>query len=561
MNWAREFMGVGVFVVASVVIVVAIEWWARRSRVQAEVTRKLMHLAGVVPCLFIPVLIHTIPVAVALAAVMAAGLWAGDRFGHLRSVSEVSRRSHGAMFYPLAMLAIFLLAGDRTWMFLSALLAVGVADALAALVGSAYGKRRYRVWDAEKSLEGSAVFFMVTLAAVMFPLWLMAGLPWPECLLAALLTALITTGLEAVSSRGLDNLLVPIGVCVVLNHIVGFTCQKLWVANLVLWGLVIGTGVIARLTRAMSPVPAVGRTAGLSNISVWDRHDGTARMEPVYRAGMLHFLFGNPLGRLAMRTLLSTRPFNNLITARQRGPRSKKDIMPFIERYQIDRSEFVQPVSSFASFADFFVRELRPDARPIAAGKDAIVAPCDGRIQWWHPALDSGTSFEVKGITFTLGRLMEDDPLAASFVGGSMLGIYLSPCDYHRFCYPADGELMTRSRVGNRYFSVNAESLAAGFRAFDCNVRQSTVLARGGQRWAMIEVAGFYAGGIVNLDAGKNAKTKGMMKGYFRLGGSFIVLAFQAGAVRLDQDILDALAGGTEVRVRLGERIGVFEPQ
>jgi phosphatidylserine decarboxylase len=300
-------------------------------------------------------------------------------------------------------------------------------------------------------------------------------------------------------------------------------------------------------------------TGDFHHIPVWNRRDGKARTEPVYRAGMLHFLFENPLGRLAMHTLLPTKPFNNLITARQRGPRSRSEIMPFIGRYQIDISEFVQPVPSFASFADFFIRELRPDARPIAAGKDTIVAPCDGRIQWWRPALDAGTSFEVKGITFTLGRLLDNDPLAASFAGGSLLGIYLSPCDYHRFCYPADGELITRSRLGNRYFSVNAGSFAAGFRAFDCNVRQSTVLARGPQRWAMIEIAGFYAGGIVNLDAGREARTTGMMKGYFRLGGSFIVLAFQAGAVRLDQDILDTLASSTEVRVRLGEKIGVFE--
>lgn len=295
------------------------------------------------------------------------------------------------------------------------------------------------------------------------------------------------------------------------------------------------------------------------NVPVWDRRNGEARAEPVYRAGTLRFLFRNPLGRLAMRTLLSTKPFNHLITARQRSPRSQSQIMPFIERHQVDVSEFVQPVSSFTSFADFFIRELRPETRPIAAEKDAIVAPCDGRIQWFIPALDAGASFEVKGAAYTLRRLTGDDELAASLAGGTLLGIYLSPFDYHRFCYPADGELLTRQRLGSRYYSVNADSLAAGFRVFDCNVRQSTVLACGPNSWAMVEVAGFYAGGIVNLDAEAKSKTKGMMKGYFRLGGSFIVLAFQAGAVRLDPDIIETLARGTEVRVRLGERIGVFK--
>lgn len=258
MNWAREFMGVALILAASVAIIVPVEWWARRTRLQAEMTRKLMHLAGVVPCLFIPVLIHSTLVAVVLAAALAVVLWAGSRFGCLRSVSEVARRTHGAMYYPLAILTAFMLAGDRTWMFLSALLAVGVADAFAALVGSTYGRLRYEVEDGEtKSLEGSAVFFGITFAAVALPLLLMAGLPWPICLLAALLTATLATGVEAVSLRGFDNLLVPLAVCITLDRIVGIPWQDLLATNLVLWGLLIGIGAVARMTRQISPGAAI----------------------------------------------------------------------------------------------------------------------------------------------------------------------------------------------------------------------------------------------------------------------------------------------------------------
>lgn len=298
---------------------------------------------------------------------------------------------------------------------------------------------------------------------------------------------------------------------------------------------------------------------GFETVSVWDRRRGETRAEPVFRGGTLRFLFRNPIGRLAMRTLLSTKWFNHLLTRRQRSPRSRCEISPFIDRYKIDASEFVEPVASFRSFADFFIRELRPESRPIASVSDVVVAPSDGRIQWVFPALREDAAFEVKGTSYTLGQLVGDVDLAKSFAGGTLLGIYLSPFDYHRFCYPGEGQLISQRRLGRRYYSVNARSLAAGFRVFDHNVRQSTVLSRGDHSWAMVEVAGFYAGGIVNLDDAAPGKTRGMMKGYFQLGGSFIVLAFQAGAIRLDQDILEMVAGSIEVRIRLGERIGAFE--
>lgn len=299
----------------------------------------------------------------------------------------------------------------------------------------------------------------------------------------------------------------------------------------------------------------------LEEVEVWDRRTCEIRTEPVYRGGTLRFLLRNPLGRLAMHTLLSTRLFTNLVTFRQRTSASRRDISPFLARYGIDATEFVRPADSFTSFADFFVRELRPETRPIAPREDAVVAPCDGRIQWICSPLKDDASFSVKGEAHTLGQLAGDEELGAAFAGGTLLGIYLAPFDYHRFCYPCDGTVATRHHLGARYYSVNAQSIASGFRVFDRNVRQATVLHRGSASWAMIEVAGFYAGGIVDLDDADPDKKRGMMKGYFRLGGSFIVLAFQAGDLQLDADIQDALVRGPEVRVRLGERIGILKPR
>jgi len=51
--------------------------------------------------------------------------------------------------------------------------------------------------------------------------------PGAHCLLAALLVAVLATGLEAVSPRGSDNLLVPLGVLLVLPPLLEMSLPEL----------------------------------------------------------------------------------------------------------------------------------------------------------------------------------------------------------------------------------------------------------------------------------------------------------------------------------------------
>uniref|UniRef100_UPI0020124CC8 phosphatidylserine decarboxylase n=1 Tax=Argonema antarcticum TaxID=2942763 RepID=UPI0020124CC8 len=51
--------------------------------------------------------------------------------------------------------------------------------------------------------------------------------------------------------------------------------------------------------------------------------------------------------------------------------------------------------------------------------------------------------------------------------------------------------------------------------------------------------------------------TRGQEKGYFRLGGSTIVLLFEPGAIRFDDDLVADSEQGLEVQVKTGTRIGI----
>jgi len=112
------------------------------------------------------------------------------------------------------------------WKYVICVLVLTTADALAALVGSRWGRLRYEVDHNSKSVEGSAVFLVATFLAVLIPLllWptpidpLKQSTPLVTCLLTALLIAVPTTGLEAISQHGRDNLWVPLGALLILNN-------------------------------------------------------------------------------------------------------------------------------------------------------------------------------------------------------------------------------------------------------------------------------------------------------------------------------------------------------
>ena len=67
----------------------------------------------------------------------------------------------------------------------------------------------------------------------------------------------------------------------------------------------------------------------------------------------------------------------------QKHPSSTRHIQPFIQAFDVDEKEFLDPVTSFCSFNDFFIRKLNPDARPISANPSDAIIPADGRYYFY----------------------------------------------------------------------------------------------------------------------------------------------------------------------------------
>ena len=183
---------------------------------QPEVLRKGLHVSLGLTALSFPWLFEKDWPVLLLGAAsfvgfigVRAGLPLLRRLAH--SLAGISRVSLGEFCFITSTCIVFVLASDDPVLYCIPMLVLTLADAAAALVGTAYGRRRYQTWDDYKTLEGSAAFFGVAFLCIYLPLALFTDASNGESAAVAALVAMATTVLEASMGRGFDNLLVPLG--------------------------------------------------------------------------------------------------------------------------------------------------------------------------------------------------------------------------------------------------------------------------------------------------------------------------------------------------------------
>ena len=212
-------------------------------------------------------------------------------------------------------------------------------------------------------------------------------------------------------------------------------------------------------------------------------------------------------------------------------------------------------MEQFATFNEFFFRQLKPDARPIDGDRDSIVAPADGRY-FALERLNQRDRLPVKGRMLLLQQLLGSKTLAQKFSSGSALIGRLSPLDYHRFHFPCDGVPSAARSLPGRLHSVHPLALRHRF-SLSQNHRHLTRLVTGCGEVAMVEVGATCVGTIGQTFTPHRHSEKGLEKGFFSFGGSAVVLLFEPDAVTLDADLLRHSADGLETLVRMGERVAL----
>lgn len=300
---------------------------------------------------------------------------------------------------------------------------------------------------------------------------------------------------------------------------------------------------------------------GMTGITYRDRETGKLKKEKVYGKFFLEMLYGNSLlsklFSLIILPLIAHMPaFSFFYGKKQKARKSKTKIIPFIRSYHVNVTEFADPVESFNSFNDFFIRKLKPEARPIAPKENIAVFPADGR-HLVFPDLSQVEGFYVKGVKFDLRRLLDDEFYFEIYKRGAMVISRLCPTDYHRFHFPCSAIPGKAKMINGPLFSVNPMALKKHISILSENKRVVTPLETGlfGQV-LYIEVGATCVGSIKQTYTPNKPVEKGEEKGYFEFGGSCTILLFQPNAIQFDQDLIEASAQYLETYAKMGTSLG-----
>ncbi len=243
-------------------------------------------------------------------------------------------------------------------------------------------------------------------------------------------------------------------------------------------------------------------------------------------------------------------------------------IRRFIAAFDVDIDDVLLAVpNDFATFNDFFIRELNSDARPIDQQRSTIVSPVDGTVSAAAAILEN-IIFQAKGLDYSLEDLLATDlDEASAFVDGSFATIYLAPYNYHRIHAPLAGELLAARFVPGDLFSVNQATVAKVDGLFRRNERLVMQFKTEHGPAAVIFVGALNVGSITTpwsgeirprkqgvvevLDLSQHSTSveKGDLLGWFNMG-STVILLLPKGACDWDED----LQAGTTLQV--GEVIG-----
>ncbi len=140
----------------------------------------------------------------------------------------------------------------------------------------------------------------------------------------------------------------------------------------------------------------------------------------------------------------------------------------FARAYKIDLQEISEPVESYKSVADFFIRDLKPGQRPI---ESQLVSPVDGRLRGVEQISDTALLTQVKDRRFAIKKLLANDSGAQKYIAGTALTLYLAPHNYHHVHSPVSGTIKGYSYIPGALWPVNDWSFNAIKELFAINER------------------------------------------------------------------------------------------
>jgi len=194
----------------SLMIFFASDFLYIRLKVSSEYTRKLSHvLSGILAC-SLPIYFDSHWWVLAICTSFLVLLYLSIKFNFLRGINSVERKTYGSILYPIAIYICFVLNEllrsnpSEMRLYWTAILIMAISYPLAALIGKNFPIYRFKTVAFGKSIGGSLAFFILAFF-IAYPL-----LPYENKFVFAFILSFSVTLVELLSSKGFDNILVPL---------------------------------------------------------------------------------------------------------------------------------------------------------------------------------------------------------------------------------------------------------------------------------------------------------------------------------------------------------------
>jgi len=286
------------------------------------------------------------------------------------------------------------------------------------------------------------------------------------------------------------------------------------------------------------------------------RKTGKYEIEQVAGEAYLNWIYSSPLGMKILELFVKKKIASSLCGYYCDRAVSKLKIKQFVDEFKIDMTSFEIPEKGYRNFNDFFYRKMKKERMQIASDDNIFISPCEGKVLAYEN-IDIKMLIQIKGITYSLAELLGHNSIDSNFEGGSCLIVRLSPSNYHRFHFVDNGTCGPTTKIKGYYYSVNPTSISRINKIFCSNKREWSMLnSENFGEILYVEVGATFVGSIIQTYKNDQKVSKGDEKGYFKFGGSTVILFLKKDVCKIDDDIIEQTKQGIECSVSMGERIG-----
>lgn len=200
------------FIAIIIALLVINEFLYKKFDVKTETSRKIAHvLAGICSVIFLPLVGNSI-IVIGLGIFFFLVLLFTRKIGMLDSVHKVDRKSVGSLIYPLPISFCYTISvyyNDPIYFYLP-VLTYAISDPFAAIIGINFPIKPYQIRNHTKTWSGS-VTFLITSFVICFEAFITFSVyPFYLIIVISIIISILTTFIEAISTKGYDNISIPV---------------------------------------------------------------------------------------------------------------------------------------------------------------------------------------------------------------------------------------------------------------------------------------------------------------------------------------------------------------